>query len=1127
VRITILAELAVDGRPVRGERLAAVIRELVGARGRTVSVPALVEAVWDGSPPGDAAGAVQALVSRARRLGLPVRAVSGGYRVPSDEVSVDIVQARELLGRARAALRSGDPAAARRTADAARTLFPESPELTDAERVRLFADVTAARAQAALAGTGPPAGDDPSGGPGPSVEADLRILVGRTPPDEPSAALLVRVLAAGGRDAEALELVEHLRTDLAERYGSDPSSVVAQAHGALLRGELGPSAQAPRPPTGLPPSAATAPAVPAPRHPAATVLPASWRRPGPAMLGRDRDLAAVSHALDQAPLVTLVAPGGTGKTRLAAEIARRAADAGRPVRVVELAGLRSSDEVLPALLAAIGGTDPALVLPEAGSERQPADPPARLRTAARDLEGLVVLDNCEHLLDAAAAAVGELLAVAAPDLAVLATSRAPLSLLGEVVHRLPLLPDDDALTLLRTRVRAAGTEPIWDDDRALALCHRLDNLPLALELAAARLRHMPLDDVLAGLEDRSTLLDDALRGLPDRHTSLWALVDWSRELLAPPEQDLLQRLSVVPGPFTADLAAAVVRSVDAQGPGDGVRDVRRGLAALVEQSLLSLEETDDGPPRYRMLETVREYGDLRLSDARSRSAALDGLVAWARERAVGLARAFVDRGQLSAVVGCGEDHDNLVAALRWSLSRDDDVAAVDIAVPLFHLWTVRGLHHEVTNWGGSVFRVYEPLRRRTSTLHHGTDIPFPTVPDPALPFVARTLPDADMVVQACLLVGLSSGVLGADRLLALTVRALRTVSAQRPHEISSRWSALMPAMAAVRSTDLETGVTFADGLVAHLEPYVQGFGLFLRAALQEHHGLYQESIGDIERAYHCFEEVGDHWGRGLTAQNLGEWLQSRGDPAADGWLRRGERHFDQLGAAQDAGAIRVQLDVQRALAGDEDAVRRLEELVASPGTTELDAAQVRLGLARLAWRHGRLGEVLERTDAILRTTARSDFPLPQLRVILRISAAVLRLRVATARTGPGPATAPDGADGADEGAAELLALVGDEIRTLSDVPVLGSWALGGATLAAHRGDVERARQLWALGMRLGANAAHLIRDGNDERLAAALDSRADHEPFPTPPPTDPALPPGLSVAEAGARVRELMDELLG
>ncbi|BCJ52605.1 hypothetical protein Asp14428_40800 [Actinoplanes sp. NBRC 14428] len=226
VRITTLGPLAVNGQPVRGERLAAVIRELVGARGRAVSTAGLADAVWHGAPPEDAGGAVQALISRVRRLGVPVVAGPGGYRVPPDRVESDVVAARALADRARAALGAGDPRSARRDADAARALFPEVPELADDEAVRLFGDVAAVRAEAALAGAG--AYD----------EVDLRRLAARTPPDEPAVALLVRVLAAQGRDAEAMEAIERLRAELADRYGTDPSAVIAAVHLALIRGEL-------------------------------------------------------------------------------------------------------------------------------------------------------------------------------------------------------------------------------------------------------------------------------------------------------------------------------------------------------------------------------------------------------------------------------------------------------------------------------------------------------------------------------------------------------------------------------------------------------------------------------------------------------------------------------------------------------------------------------------------------------------------------------------------------------------------------------------------------------------------------------------------------------------------------
>lgn len=258
MRITTLGELAVDGRPVRGERLGSVLRALLDSRGRAVPVTALVDAVWPDGPPADATGAVQALVSRLRRLGLPVLGTPGGYRLPLDAVDLDVLRVRTLVDAARTALRAGRPEEARTAATEARSLLPDVPDLDDPTTARLLSDVARTAAEAALA-DGRPDGPDAS-------EADLRLLAARTPPDEPAVALLVRVLAAQGRDSEALELVEQVRAALADRYGADPSPVVVDAHLALLRGELprhgspGPSLTTPpdRPPTDTSPAAVPA-----------------------------------------------------------------------------------------------------------------------------------------------------------------------------------------------------------------------------------------------------------------------------------------------------------------------------------------------------------------------------------------------------------------------------------------------------------------------------------------------------------------------------------------------------------------------------------------------------------------------------------------------------------------------------------------------------------------------------------------------------------------------------------------------------------------------------------------------------------------------------------------------------
>ncbi|WP_433203731.1 BTAD domain-containing putative transcriptional regulator [Dactylosporangium sp. CS-047395] len=988
MRITTLGELALDGRPVRGERLAAVVLALVDARGRTVTPAALAEAVWGGAPPEDAAGAVHALIARARKLGLPVAAVPGGYKVAAGDVEPDTVLARARLEAAR---RDRDPAAAAE----ARELFPKSPDLGDDATATLFADVTAARAE-----TGAGIED---------LEADLRALVERVPPHEPSAALLMRLLAAGGRPAEALAVAERLRETLAEQYGTDPSPVVADAHLAVLRGELTPEPSKPRR-----------------RKP----LPAAWRRATTAMLGRDRDLATIQRALAEGPLVTVVAVGGAGKTRIAAEVARRAADTGTSVHVVELAGVRTDAEVLPAVLAV---TDPAL-----GAEL----PTTAERLA--ELSGLLVLDNCEHVLAGAAQAVAEVLE-AAPDVAVLATSRAPLGVYGELVHRLPTLDDDAAVDLLTTRTQAGGAVLSGEPAILRELCGRLDNLPLALELAAARLRHMPIEDVLAGLDDRFGLLDDALRGLPDRHASLWAMVDWSRELLGPRERELLERLAVIPAPFTRDVAAAV--------SGQAAAGLAVRLAALVEQSLLVLE---DGH-RYRMLETVREYGEARLAASGGRDAAMDGLVAWARDEAVRLHGAFIGPGQLAAFARCGAEQDNLVAALRRATGRDD-AAAVDIAVPLFHLWTVRGLHAEATPWTAALLHADDPVARREGRLVHAAD--------------------PDRLTWLCLLAGINAFAVDAHRVFVVAKRTLARIGAAGlGGRVSPRAAALAIMLPTLGRDDMDATLAAAEALIAEPDPYAQGFGLFLRGVIKENRGeilMPDERTADAERAHRAFEAAGDHWGMGMAAQMIG----SQGGPDSAEWLRRGAGHMELLGAADDAGSIRVLLDAQLAQGGDDAAAERLAEVARAqpptPGTgmQVMDPAQANLGLAQYAWMRGRAEDAVGYAERAAALADAIDLPVPQARVAFNVAAAAFTLRAR-------------GRAGAAHAARYLDGTHADALNN-QDVPSMGVWALGAAALAAHLGDADGARELWALGLRCSAYPAQLFEVGGDAVLDRAL-----------------------------------------
>lgn len=1012
VHITTLGALAVDGRPVRGDRLVALVGALLDARGRVVSSPALVEDVWEGIPPDDATGAVQALVSRARRLGFAIEAAPGGYRLPTDGLRIDVVDAEALLATGRQALRSGDAARARDLARDARSLVPAVPDLDHPTTAHLLAEVVTLQAEAGLAL-----------GHVEDLVEDLRRCALRTPPDEPLVALLVRVLAAQGRDAEALEVVDALRTELAERYGTDPSPVVSQAHLALLRGELAPVA---------------APPV-APRR-ATLTLPAAWRRPTTALVGRDDDLRQVEAALGASGLVTVVATGGAGKTRLAGEIARRAVSAGRSVRVVELAGLRAPAEVLPTVLAAIGGADVTSAGTDLTAERRLLTPEDRLRLAAQDLDGILVLDNCEHVLDAAAVVVGDLLAVASPDVVVLATSRAPLGLVGETVHRLLALPDADALELLETRARAGRANLAWDPVRALELCHRLDNLPLALELAAARLRSMTVDDVLEGLSDRFALLDDALRGLPERHASLWAMVDWSRELLDPSERALVQRLSVVPTSFTAETAVAV--------SGDHPATVRRGLATLVEQSLLTLDEEDGGPARYRMLETVREYGEVRLDVAGERPATMGGLVRWAAESAARLGAEFVGAGQLVAFDRCATEQETLLAALRWAVEHGDEAGAVDIASALFHLWSIRGLHVECVEWALRLLRAEDPAGRRASTLFQGAA-------------AGRPLPDADRLTTACVFAAVNAGVATSQRPVALAWRAIQRVLADRPTEVSPRMRALAATLPALGSPDVDESLAAAQRMVEADDDFLQGLGLFMRAAVRENSGDPSMSGADAREAYRRFQAIGDHWGMGMAAQGIGQWESARDGGDSERWLRESVEQLELVGAMQDVRSLRVQLDMQRALAGDEQATAQLREVTTSTQADDVDAAQAHLGLAQVASKAGRVQEAVDHAEAAAALVTATRVPMHQARVVFLVAVAVTHLHVAAL---PGAHTTAS-----MDRAVELLRAAAADAAATSDMPVLGTFAIGFAELAAYRGEVDRAHELWALGTRLGAN----------------------------------------------------------
>ncbi|MGV8979071.1 MAG: BTAD domain-containing putative transcriptional regulator [Cellulomonas sp.] len=1003
MQVRTLGMLSIDGIVVPGARLGALARTLLAARGHVVPVGDLVDIIWDDEVPADTRGALQALVSRLRRHGLTVDAAGAGYRADLRDVDVDALTAQDLRAAARAAQARGDHAQVAALAGQGLALWDEPPE-PDVEQ--LHTDLLALHVEASLA----------VGHPVPDVDT-LRCAVDRRRTDEPLTALLMRALAATGREAEALTIYDDLRTELANRFGTDPATVVSHVHLALLRGELGapagrPAARAATAPVTLPPALAT------------------WRRPTTPLVGREPDVLAIEEKLRASALVTLVAVGGAGKTRLAIEVARRAAERGEAVHAVELAGAREPSEVLPALLAAIGASESTIEGVDPRTRRM-LTPTEQLQRGVGTLDGLIVLDNCEHLLDAIADLAMQVAQAAGPRLRVLATSRTPLGVVGETVHTVTTLPDEAALELLESRARAARPSITWDHATSLELCHRLDNLPLALELAGARLRSMPLADVLAGIEHRFELLDNTLRGLPDRHQGLWAMVDWSWALLEPDQQALLRALAVVPAPFTADLAAAL---------GDPA-----GLAVLVDHSLLTIEELPGGPPRYRMLETVREYGEARLRsdpDPAARDEVMSRLVRWAEDEARRLRSAFIGRGQLAAFRQATAELDTLVAALRWSVDHRRDRESFAIAAALLFLWSLRGLHLEVAVWSRQLMRIDEPGVRRASWALLAADVP--------------DRPHPDDVAVVALITGLTATITADLRTRALGLRFARWVTGLDAELVEHRAAVFARLCLEVPAQDHGDELMAATALISDHDPYLSALGLFLRAGIRENNGDAIEAAAEARAAYALFESIGDHWGMGMAAQAIGQWSDGAGEnPEADAWMGYAVHHLELVGAVQDARTLTVARAVKQAVAGSADALAVLEAAIGNTGTSLQERAYARLGLGMVAGVQGRWADAIDQADAAL-DAARADVrQAPQMVIIIEVAVAILRIRA-----------------GLD--AEALLGVAAHATLDLPDMPVLGSVALGYAELAATHGEQARAMELWALGTRLSAHLERMF-----------------------------------------------------
>jgi predicted ATPase len=976
-----------------GPRSRALVARLALSAGSTVRATTLIDDLWGSDVPHDAANALQSVVSRTRRR-LPdgvLTSSAAGYVLHCDDV--DARRFERLVAEGRP-----DDALALWRGDALAGLGDvpfAAPAADRLDELRLVATESSLEARVRT---------------DPAVVAELGALTAKHPFRDGFWRLHLTALAAHGRANEALAAYERLRTMLADELGVDPSPELQHLHLSILRGDHEPVRQARRSlPVGL-----------------------------TSFVGRETAIVDLAGALDEHRLVTILGPGGAGKTRLSIETARAVSGRFDDVWLVELASVTGEDDIVPAVVAAMGLRE--VVVLERPSTAPRLDERTRLMQAVRDARGLLLLDNCEHLVDGAARLVDDLLAHA-PSMCVLATSREPLRLIGEYAYQVRALSmpgaDDgveaalthSAVQLFVQRARVVDHDFALDAETLPAvreICVRLDGQPLAIELAAARLRTLTASQVAARLSDRFQLLTGGSRTALPRHRTLRAVVEWSWDLLDDDERSLAESLAVFPGGATLDSAAAV------HGGGARTEDL---VESLTDKSLLVAVR--GSTPRFRMLETLREYGLERLAQRglvdEVREAHLEHFLAVAEQGAERLRGA----GQLDALDRLDADHGNIMAAMRFAIDRGDRPRAARFVTALGWYWSIRSQHQESFDWAAAV-------------------LDLPGTADPASEICTEALGIA--------------GILAATQ-FATGPDAVWRVSADR---ILALWDAHEPDHPVVHV--VMAGLDFFDvggGRVLDLgdDPWTRAMIDLLRVVMLDNSGRLSESVELIGPVIEAFRTIGDRWGlaMGLTQRATIESLDGDHEAALASWEETLPL-LVELGASEDVDFSSMRVTAVRMSGATDDELRELRrELDAAFGRavtagSRRHEAVTRMNLAALEHVLGRDAEAVAHLEHVLAHRDRtSEFGSGQMESLVRSQLAVARL-------GAGDAV----------GAADDLAGAARVGLPTKDMPVLAEVATAAAVLAHGRGHDEEAARL------LGATVAIRGRADRSNRDAAAL-----------------------------------------
>ncbi|GAA3128723.1 BTAD domain-containing putative transcriptional regulator [Planomonospora alba] len=853
---------------VPGPGLRTLLVALLREPGAAVPAERLIGLLHAGPPPPGATRSLHSQVSRLRRLGVPVELTPAGYRVAARADDVDAHRFERLAAEGRRALASGERGTALALLEEALGLWRgPAPEQLAARLEEVRLGVLEDRFEAG----------------GGSV-AEMRALLDGHPLRERLCGLLMRALRAEGRQAEALAAFERTRRLLAEELGADPAPELAAAHLEILRG-----------------------AEPVRRGVRAQLT---------SFVGRRQDVARLRALLGEHRLVTLTGPGGVGKTRLAAETA---AGLGGEVCFAELARLSDGRDLARLLLGELGVREAGLHLTRA------PDPEDRLVAALSGHAPVLVLDNCEHLVEPVARLADRLLA-ACPGVRILATGREPLGITGELLFPVRPLPEDLAVRLLRDRAAAVRPGLAAGDEVLRRICRALDGLPLAIELAAARLRSMEAGEVADRLDERFRLFTGGSRTALPRHRTLRAVVAWSWDLLEEEERVFARRFAVFARGATLEAAERVCGD-GARGSGGALRgrDPLDLLTALVDKSLVEVAEG-----RYRMLETIRAFCAEQPAapgeEERVRAAHAEYVTALA-ERADPELRG---RDQLVWLRRLAAEDDEARAALRRALDAGHGDRAVRLVAGLWWYWILRGLRAEGSAYAGR-----------------------------ALDLVGRTPPRGlEEEYLLCILAAATVSI--PDRSLVDQAARLAAALPDRPRHSVLRLAG--PVIALLRGG---YGLAEEDALrgVAAPDPWVSAMARMVLGVIRMGSGRVADAEEEFTRALDGFTALGDRWGMAQVLLVLSEPQGWRGEHArAVATVERAMELADRIGSPEDRALLLCRRSAERLCAGETGAAAAdcAEAAAVARGLAVPEVwATVHLATAEVARRSGRTDEAAE------------------------------------------------------------------------------------------------------------------------------------------------------------------------